>query len=200
MVVPIMKKNTCGGIIITKTNNSINNNFHNNDNNNNNNNNDNISIIMGKTNNNLNTFENFGGHPQSSDISSFHTAIREFIEEFFNFLPSTDLVNHICNILITNSLIIAQIEFMGVSYLIDFSTLNIIFISIINFIPNSPLVIYLVNNKFDHVSFFSNRIITDKPSNGLNEIHSIHIIPINDILHNKYKLRKFSRKIINLFF
>lgn len=184
MVFPIMKKNICGGIIITKTNNI----------------NNNIEIILGKTNNNLNTYENFGGHPSSSDISCFHTAIREFIEEFFNIIPTPNSVNNICNLLIDKSLIIAQIEFCGVSYLIDFSTIEVIFISLINDIPDSYLSKYFINNKFDYNSFLINRIITDKPSNGLNEIHSLHIIPITDIQHNKYKLRRFSKKIINLFF
>ena len=184
MVFPIMKKNISGGIIITQTDNS----------------NNIINIIMGKSNNNLNTFENFGGHPSPSDSSCFHTAIREFIEEFFNFIPPISLIDSICNSLIDNSLVVAQIEFNGVSYLIDFSTVNLIFSIILQHIPDSPLSKYLINNQFDYKSYFTDRIITDKSFNGLNEIHSLHIIPINDVLKNKYKLRRFSKKIINLFF
>jgi hypothetical protein len=155
-------------------------------------------ILLGKSNipNRKETYESFGGKYESQDLSSLHTALREFIEEFFNYKISTEQINYLATELKKSNHIIKQKEFYGMSYLINFNGLNFIFQKLCLFIE--PLNNYKLDNNFDLVKFINNRIIIDEPSDGLNEIKSIDLLKLDDISDKKIKLRWFTNKIIRL--
>ena len=155
-------------------------------------------ILLGKSNitNKVISYENFGGRYEKEDICSLHTGVRELIEEFFNLKVPVNVVNIIAYGLRTNNLIIKQHELNGMAYLINFDGLNFIFQNIIDY--NKNLLKYNINQKFDYLSYISERIINDKPNNGLNEIHRIELFKVKDVKDNKVNLRWYTNKIINL--
>jgi len=155
-------------------------------------------ILLGKSNitNKGVSYENFGGRYEKVDISSLHTGVRELIEEFFNLKVPVNVVNIIAYGLRTNNLIIKQHELNGMAYLINFDGLNFIFQHIIDY--NKSLIKYNINQKFDYLTYISERIIVDKPHNGLNEIHRIELFKVKDVKDNKVNLRWYTNKIINL--
>jgi hypothetical protein len=162
-------------------------------------------IILGKSNNprEIDTYESFGGKKEKEDLTSLHTAIREFTEEFFNIKINTDIINDIALGLRVNNLIIKQQNFFGISYLINFKGLNFIFQKIYSYLEtlsNNPLKNYQYNNKFNLRKYMEERTIDEKPSNGLNEIKKIEVFKLEDLLHNNVKLRWFTKKILYLMF
>ena len=88
-------------------------------------NNENI-IVLGKSNilNEIDTFESFGGKAEKTDLSPLHTAIRELIEEFFNFKISDDSINDIVIKLEKEKQIIKRFKHSGLIYLINFMSMN----------------------------------------------------------------------------
>jgi hypothetical protein len=155
-------------------------------------------ILLGKSNvpKRADTYESFGGKTEKQDLTSLHTAIREFVEEFFNYKISTDLVNKIALNIRKLKLIKKQCELYGMAYLINFGGLNFIFQFILSEI--SSLKKYNVSNAFNLIGYISDRIIIEKPINGLNEIEKIEIFKLADILDKKVNLRLYTNKIIRM--
>jgi hypothetical protein len=153
-------------------------------------------ILLGKSNipKRIGTYESFGGKTEKQDISSLHTAIREMVEEFFNYEISTKLVNDIAYNIRISKLIIKSKELYGMSYLIDFTGLNFIFQFVLTEIP--ILQKYNVNNFFDYKTYISERIINGKAKEGLNEIEKIELFKLSDIKDKYITLRWFTNKII----
>jgi hypothetical protein len=141
-------------------------------------------------------YEGFGGKYEKCDLTSLHTALREMIEEFFNLLTSIDFINELAIDVINLNLIIKRKQLYGMSYLINLNGLNFIFnkLSTIYEYLNK----YKTNDTFNYNLYFQDRIINDLPHNGLNEIKSLHVIKIKDIINknNNLKLRWFTSKII----
>lgn len=155
-------------------------------------------IILGKPNitKREDEYESFGGKKEEADITSLHTAIREFIEEFFNMRISTDHINTLATYVRTEKIIVKQREFYGMSYMINMSGLNKIFQKLCNILEASDLIKYNVNNKFDLNKYIDERKVDTCVGDGLNEIKSIHIFNIADIKDQKIKLRWYTKKII----
>lgn len=156
-------------------------------------------LLLGKT-NTLNKFiqyEGFGGKSDKQDLTSLHTAIRELIEEFFNIKISIKKINKLALFFRINKLIIKQYHMNGMCYVINFDGLNYIFQKIKKY---NVLNNYNINNYFDYESYINDRIITNKPNDGLNEITSLKIFTLTDIKKNKVNLRWFTKKIINILF
>jgi hypothetical protein len=153
-------------------------------------------ILLGKSNipKRIGTYESFGGKTEKQDVSSLHTAIREMVEEFFNYKISTELVNDIAYKIRISNLIIKTKELHGMSYLINFNGLNFIFQLLLTEIPAFEK--YNVNNFFDYKSFISERHINGKSKDGLNEIEKIEIFKLSDIKDRNINLRWFTNKII----
>jgi hypothetical protein len=156
-------------------------------------------ILLGKTNisNNYIQFEGFGGKSEKQDLTSLHTALRELIEEFFNIKISITKINKLALFFRINKLIIKQYHMNGMCYVINFNGLNYIFQKIKK---HNTLKKYNINNYFDYETYINERIITDKPKDGLNEITSLKIFTLLDIKNNKVNLRWFTKKIISIIF
>lgn len=156
-------------------------------------------ILLGKPNikKREHEYESFGGKKEDYDLTSLHTAIREFIEEFFNLKLSTDDINIIAIYIRKQNLIIKQQEFYGISYMINFKGLNEIYQKICDIQKDCNLYKYNTNNNFDLNKYINERIITEIPIDGLNEIKSIHLFDMEDIKKNKIKLRWYTKKIIS---
>lgn len=155
-------------------------------------------ILLGKSNssNKSISYENFGGRYEKEDICSLHTGVRELIEEFFNLKVPVNVINLIAFELRNKNLIVKQHELNGMAYLINFEGLNFIFQNIIEY--NKSLLKYNINKQFDFLTYISERIITEKANNGLNEIHRIELFKVKDVKENKVNLRWYTNKIINL--
>ena len=155
-------------------------------------------VFLGKSNipNRNSDYEGFGGKYEKCDLTSLHTALREMIEEFFNYLTPIDFINELAIDMINLNLIIKRKQLYGMSYLINLNGLNFIFNKLLTI--NDDLNKYKTNNIFNYNLYFQDRIINDLPHNGLNEIKSLHIIKIKDIINknNNLKLRWFTSKII----
>jgi len=155
-------------------------------------------VFLGRSNipNRHSDYEGFGGKYEKYDLTSLHTALREMIEEFFNLLTSTDFINELAIDIINLNLIIKRKQLYGMSYLINLNGLNFIFNKLLTI--NNELNKYQTNNIFNYNLYFQDRIINDLPHNGLNEIKSLHVIKLNDIIkkNNNLKLRWFTSKII----
>jgi hypothetical protein len=158
---------------------------------------DNNTIILGKSNilKREDTYESFGGRVEINDISSLHTALREFVEEFFNNKLSLDQLNMMAIKVKTNNIILKQCYYFGMTYLINFNGLNQIFIYLCEYIEE--LKKYNKNDMFDLNLYIMERIILDQPKDGMNEIKSLHIFTLDDIKNKKVKLRWFTDKIIS---
>ena len=154
-------------------------------------------IVLGKSNvpKRMKEYESFGGKVEKVDISSLHTAVREFIEEFFNIRINIESVNMIAYNIREKGLILKQYEFFGMAYLINLNGLNEIFQILCEL--DSSFNKYNINNKFDLENYINERVITDSPNKGLNEIKSLHIINLEDIKEKKIKLRWYTNKIIS---
>ena len=65
-------------------------------------------LVLGKSNvpKRMNQYESFGGKVEKTDITSLHTAIREFVEEFFNIKISTENINMLALHLRQNKIIL----------------------------------------------------------------------------------------------
>jgi hypothetical protein len=161
-------------------------------------NNENI-IVLGKSNilNEIDTFESFGGKAEKTDLSPLHTAIRELIEEFFNFKISDANINDIVIKLEKEKQIIKRFKHSGMIYLINFTGLNIISKLLSQYLIE--LNDYIIDGIFNINDYIINRIIDDKPINGLNEIKLIKIFNLNDVINNKINLRLYTKMIINTF-
>ncbi len=155
-------------------------------------------ILLGKSNipKRADAYESFGGKYEKTDLSSLHTALRELIEEFFNYKIDTINLNKIALDFRTNNYILKQHELHGMSYLINFQGLNFIFQKISSIY--SQLQKYSVDNKFDINKYISERIVTDPAYDGLNEIHKIEVFKIDDVKNKKINLRWFTSKIISI--
>lgn len=153
-------------------------------------------ILLGKSNipKRTGTYESFGGKTEKQDISSLHTAIRELVEEFFNYKISTKLVNKIAYKIRNSNLIIKSKELQGMSYLIDFSGLNFIFQFLLTEIP--ALEKYNVNKFFDYKTYINERVINGHAKDGLNEIEKIELFKLSDVKDKNINLRWFTNKII----
>ena len=154
-------------------------------------------MFLGKSNipKRTNEFEGFGGKWEPEDISSLHTALREMIEEFFNIKTNTEFINKLALDVINANIIIKRIELYGMSYLINLSGLDFIFIHLTEF-DNTIKKYKTVDNKFNYKEYIKERIISDIPANGINEIKSIILCKLSDIKNNSYDLRWFTSKII----
>ena len=158
-------------------------------------------IILGKSNipKRNGVLEGFGGGAEDKDQTPLHTAVRELIEEFFNKPVDITLVNKCVQVLETNNHIKKVHKYYGVSYLIDFTGLECVFLEICSSYPE--LGPYKVNNKFELNKYIQERKIDENVTtwsgDGLNEIRSLHIIPISDVLEDKYKLRWYTHRIIH---
>jgi hypothetical protein len=161
-------------------------------------------VFLGKSNvlKRYEEYEGFGGKYDKGDISTLHTALRETIEEFFNILVPTEFINKLAIDFIKHDLIIKRIKFYGMSYLINLKALHYIFYKLTTI--TDQLDKYKINNTktFNYNLYLQERIIDDIPDKGLNEIRSIHIVSLKDILKNKSNLqiRWFTNKIIHQFF
>lgn len=153
-------------------------------------------ILLGKSNipKRIGTWESFGGKTEKQDISSLHTAIRELVEEFFNYKISTKLINDIAYKIRNSNLIIKSKELHGMSYLIDFTGLNFIFQFLLKEIP--ALEKFNVDNFFDYKTYINERTINSKAKDGLNEIEKIELFKLSDIKDKNINLRWFTKKII----
>jgi hypothetical protein len=153
-------------------------------------------ILLGKSNipKRTGTYESFGGKTEKQDITSLHTAIRELVEEFFNYNITTKLVNEIAYNIRNSNLIIKSKELHGMSYLIDFSGLNFIFQFLLKEIPTFEK--YNDNNFFDYKTYIMERTINGKAKDGLNEIEKIELFKLSDIKDKSVNLRWFTNKII----
>lgn len=162
--------------------------------------NDNNIIILGKPNisKREHEYESFGGKKEEEDLTSLHTAIREFIEEFFNIRISTDHINIIATYVRMEKIIVKQREFYGMSYMININGLNKIFQKLCSILggESNMLFKYNVNNKFDLNKYIDERTVDTCIGDGMNEIKSIHIFNISDIKEQKIKLRWYTKKII----
>jgi hypothetical protein len=154
-------------------------------------------LVLGKSNvpKRMNQYESFGGKVEKTDITSLHTAIREFVEEFFNIKISTENINMLALHLRQNKIILKQKQFYGMAYLINLNGLNEIFQKLC--IINESLSRYNINNKFDLTNYINERTIMGISNEGLNEIQSIHIVKLDDIKENKIKLKWYTNKIIS---
>ncbi len=141
-------------------------------------------------------YESFGGRYEKTDISSLHTAIRELVEEFFNLRININDLNNLTYNIKKGNIILSQYQDNGMSYLIDFYGLNFIFQQLC--LIYSQLQKYNNDNNFDYIKYIKERIVTDKSSNGLNEIQYIELFKISDIKNNKINLGLFTKKIINI--
>lgn len=157
---------------------------------------DGFTILLGRTNKKGIIYEGFGGGAEEQDLSSLHTAVRELIEELFNQKVSVEIINSLSDLLIMNKLIKDKLVFYGDSFLIDFKGLEFIF----NYLSNYIFKYNKYIKPFNLNLFIQERIITDKPNNGLNEIISIHIFNLADVINNKYPIRWYSNKVIQYFF
>jgi hypothetical protein len=155
-------------------------------------------VFLGRSNipNRNSDYEGFGGKYEKCDLTSLHTALREMIEEFFNLLTPQEFINELAIDIINLNLIIKRKHLYGMSYLINLNGLNFIFNKLI--VINNDLTKYKTNNTFNYDLYFQDRIINDLPHNGLNEIKSLHVVKIKDILNknNNLNLRWFTSKII----
>ena len=159
-------------------------------------------IILGKSNipKRKDSYESFGGHSEKEDISSLHTAIREMIEEFFNLKVETSIINDLAVKLRSLNLILKQYELSGMSYLINFIGLNFIFQKVCQ-VKKDELEKYNINNiKFNLDLYIKERIITDKSINGLNEIHSLKVFYLSDVINKKVNIRWITNKVVQNIF
>ncbi len=154
-------------------------------------------VFLGKSNipKRANEYEGFGGKWEPEDISSLHTALREMIEEFFNFKTPTEFINQLAIDIVNTNIIIKRVELNGMSYLINLTGLEWIFLKLVEQVPElakwkTP------ENKFNYLKYLEERVVTANASNGLNEIRSIHICKLTDIRNRVYDLRWFTSKII----
>lgn len=158
-------------------------------------------VLLGKSNipKRANEYEGFGGKWEPEDISSLHTALREMIEEFFNCKVSTKFINQLAIQMVNSPHILKRTELNGMSYLINLVGLEFIFAQLTGSGESgtSELAQYKTqSNRFDYQTYITNRVITEIPSNGINEINSIHICKLSDIKNRIYDLRWFTSKII----
>lgn len=153
-------------------------------------------ILLGKSNtpNKICIYESFGGKTEKQDVSSLHTALRELVEEFFNYKISTKLINKIAYKIRKSNLIIKTKKLYGMAYLIDFNGLNFIFHFLLTEIPT--LKKYYVNNIFDYKTYINERVIKGKAKDGLNEIEKIELFKLSDVKDKNINLRWFTNKII----
>ena len=152
--------------------------------------------ILGKA-NGKEYYDNFGGGKEKTDLSTLHTGIREFIEEFFNIKIPINFLNSLCELIKKNNIIKNKISmYKGVSYIINFNGLNFIFQELCKI--NDNLKLYNINNNLNIKKYVKERIFKEKPHNGLNEIEYLHFFNINTILKKNIKLRFITDKIINL--
>jgi hypothetical protein len=142
-----------------------------------------------------NEFEGFGGKWEPEDISSLHTALREMIEEFFNIKTNTDFINKLALDVINANIIIKRVELYGMSYLINLSGLDFIFINLTKF-DNTLNKYKTSEDKFNYTHYIQERVVSDTPANGMNEIKSISICKLSDVKNKSYDLRWFTSKII----
>ena len=136
-------------------------------------------------------FDIFGGKCEDYDISPYHTAIREFIEEFFNFKPTVELVSTIVcesNILRSNGF------YNEKSKALVFKINTTIFQNIIN-ILKKELELSLPDNYFSIC--MERPTPTIDPYDGLYSIEYVKLFN-HDELKN-IKIRPFANFIINKF-
>ena len=156
-------------------------------------------VLLGKSNipNRKDIYESFGGKMEESDISSLHTALRELVEEFFNTKVSTDFVNELYQEINNGKYILKKYEYYGISYLINMEGLNKIFQKVCTI--NNSLYNYndIDNPSFNYLKYIEERIIDGIPSDGMNEIVSIHIVDLDDIKNNKINIRWYTNKVIS---
>ena len=157
---------------------------------------DGFTILLGRTNKEGIIYECFGGGAEEQDLSSLHTAVRELIEELFNLKLSVEIINSLSDLLIMNKIIKDKLVFYGDSFLIDYKGLEFVFNYLAKYITKYNKYI----KPFNLNLFVQERIITDKPSKGLNEIISVHILYLADVINNKYPIRWYSNKVIQYFF
>ena len=154
-------------------------------------------VFLGQSNipKRANDFEGFGGKWEPEDISSLHTALREMIEEFFNINTSTEFINKLALDVLNANIIIKRVELYGMSYLINLSGLDFIFMNLTQF-DNTLCKYKTLENKFNYQEYIQERIVTDIPANGMNEIKSIIFCKLYDVKNKMYDLRWFTSKII----
>ena len=142
-----------------------------------------------------NEFEGFGGKWEPEDISSLHTALREMIEEFFNIKTTTEFINQLALDVLNANIIIKRVELYGMSYLINLSGLDFIFVNLAQF-DNKLSKYKTLENKFNYQEYIQERVVSDTPGNGMNEIKSIILCKVADVKNKMYDLRWFTSKII----
>ena len=155
-------------------------------------------VLLGKSNvpNRKDTYESFGGKMEETDISSLHTALRELVEEFFNTKVTTEFVNELYHECKKGRYVLKRYEYYGISYLINIDGLNKIFQKVCTINPSLNDYNDVEKSYFNYMKYIEERIINDLPSDGLNEIESIHIVELDDIKNNKINIRWYTNKVI----
>ena len=155
---------------------------------------DDKTIILGKNEKDL--YEGFGGGAEEQDLSSLHTSVRELIEEFFNVKVPVEVINSLSEQLNNRQFINKKLEYYGDSYLIDYSGLEFVF----NFLSGDIKELNNYINPFVLNKYIIDRKVIGKPKNGLNEIVSLHIFNLEDVINNKVPLRWYTDKVIKALF
>ena len=142
-----------------------------------------------------NCFDIFGGKSEDYDVSPYHTAIREFIEEFFNFKPTIELVGKI----VSESKILSINGFYNEkSKAMIFKINDYIFSNIINTLKKYSEIeelSYLCNIK-SNLSVCTERPQPSlDPNDGLYSIEYVKLINFEEL--ESIKLRSFASHIIH---
>ena len=123
----------------------------------------------------------FGGMTEATDTNSLYTAIRELVEELFNFHPNIETIHNLIDISKDYILYVYKTH-KSTSYIMNIDVLNHYF----NYFSSRsiPTVFDRWDTYISHIDkFIHDRKITSKSHNGLNEIKEVFLLPI-DYIYN----------------
>ncbi len=139
-------------------------------------------IMIGSTiKNNKSIYELLGGSHELEDISSLHTAVREFIEEFFNIKVSINQVDNIVREIVCGEYLIDFVyrEKQSISYFVNFNCFVMICKKI------GPQFYIMSNDKIDiaaTINLRNKNFIKQNSYNGLYEIDNVGVVYLSKIL------------------